>query len=68
MRWFSDSDFYASNEVGWQIQDMLRDITLRLLDFNGDLPQSFAEIMEQLGSVNQKKWRDLLANGFLHNG
>ena len=43
-----------TNEVGWQIQDMLRDITLRLVDFEHHLPKEFSEITEQLAQLNKK--------------
>lgn len=42
----------TTNEIGWQIQDMLRDTTLRLIDFKFGLPTDFAEITEQLAQVN----------------
>lgn len=45
----------STNEVGWQIQDMIRDVSLRMLEYNSELPELFTEIMEQLGSVNQER-------------
>lgn len=44
----------STNEVGWQIQDMLRDITLRSLVYQDELPESFTQITEQLASVIRK--------------
>ncbi len=41
----------STNEVGWQIQDMLRDVTLRLLEYKGEFPEPFVQITEQLASV-----------------
>lgn len=45
----------ATTEIGWQIQDILRDITLRLVDFKGKLPKQFAEVTEQLAQVKLSK-------------
>lgn len=44
----------STNEVGWQIQDMLRDVTLRLLTHQGELPELFTQITAQLASVIKK--------------
>lgn len=41
----------ATNETRWQILDMLRDLTLRLIDFKSELPTEFSEITEQLAQV-----------------
>lgn len=45
----------ATNEIGWQIQDILRDITLRLVGFRGKLPKLFTEVTEQLAQVDLSK-------------
>lgn len=45
----------ATSEIGWQIQDMLRDTTLHLVDFKLELPVAFVAITEQLAQVYLKK-------------
>jgi len=57
----------TTNEVKWQIQDILRDLTFRLVAYESALPEQLAAITEQLAQVIESKSKNVEVDEVLWN-